>query len=253
LIIYPRRRPLDVVLFLSIFGKKDLRYITEMYSFIIRIASVFRVSNLNWIDDIQSPTVKRIVSNLYEYVILPPYLKKDIPLSKDLKYAGLLSPLNLPSHPKRAEPIEGELRIGSKGNFGLDIDPPCSDCEVLVTDSLKRESIRYPGYVVYHGPKQKILELEEVCSAMSSLTVVGSRNGEDPLEYSSFIRREYEAKGLTLIIGPPKGGIMKVLGNCNNERITIKYFNFIPKQGVRDVRAEEAFSSSLSIINSILT
>lgn len=253
LISFPRRKPFSVILFLSIFDKKDLRYITEKFSFIIRILSIFRVSDVTWINDTRVESLTQLIHSLYEYSILPPYLKRELSMKRELKYAGLLSPLNLPSHPKKAEPIEGELRFGSKGNFGLEITSPCRDCEVMTVDSIRRLAIKYPNYIMYSGPTQRIIDEKDLCSSLSGFVMVGSRNGENPMEYLHQIKRKYDNNGATLIIGPPRGKIMRNINNCPNKKdLDINYYNFVPKQGVRDVRAEEALAISLSILNLII-
>ncbi|BBG27161.1 hypothetical protein IC007_1693 [Sulfuracidifex tepidarius] len=253
MISFPRRKPLNVVLFLSIFDKKDLRYVTEKFSFIIRILSIFRVSNVTWVNDIGIESLTRLIHSLYEYSILPPYLKKELSMRRELKYVGLLSPLNLPSHPRKAEPIEGELRFGSKGNFGLEITSPCRDCEIMMVDSIKKQGIKYPSYVQYSGPTQKIIDKEDLCPSLSGFVIVGSRNGENPMECLHQIRRKYDNGGTTLIIGPPKGKIIRIVNDCSNKNdLDVNYYNFVPKQGVRDVRAEEALAISLSVLNVII-
>ncbi|MCY0849208.1 putative RNA uridine N3 methyltransferase [Sulfuracidifex metallicus] len=257
MIFVPRRKPLNLVLFLSLFDKRDLRYITEKFSFIMRVSSIFRVNDLIWIDDVKNKDINKIICELYKYSILPSYLKKDFPIKNELKYAGLLSPVNLPSHPQQALPLEGEVRIGRKGNFGIDVDIPCNDGYSMVIDSIKRRAISYPDFTLYSGATQKIIDEEGFCSAISPFTIVGTRSGNNPLERYFEIKNNYERFGITLIIGPPKGGIIRKVSSCNgNEKKEqynkIEFYNFIPKQGVRDVRAEEALLSSLSIINMII-
>ncbi|NON62162.1 hypothetical protein HLB03_05545, partial [Acidianus sp. DSM 29099] len=64
----------------------------------------------------------------------------------------------------------------------------------------------------------------------------------------NIIRDKYEENGLTLLIGPPEGKVLERFGNNSHPLI----LNFVPKQGVSNVRVEEALSASLSILNMIL-
>jgi predicted SPOUT superfamily RNA methylase MTH1 len=115
----------------------------------------------------------------------------------------------------------------------------------MFTDSIKGSFIQYP-MIYYDGFKIHKIRFEKILEKNN--LIIGSRNGKNPLKYKEEIISMYEEKGLTLLIGPPEGMLLKKLG----EKFLEKSYNFIIKQGVSDVRAEEAIISSLSLLNAIL-
>lgn len=243
---FPRRKDLNVILFTSIFyADKTLTEITLKTSFIIRTLSIFRVSNLYFIDDLKDSKVKKTVMDIINYALLPPYLKKKIPLKPTLKKVGLLNPVNIPSHMVEKEAIEGEYRVGDNGNFGLKSKISANSKTILVINSNPLKVIPYDFFPYYNGFKTKFIEQDQISSFDN--IIVGSRSGKNPFEEINRIKELYEKRGITLLIGPPQGGVLK------NINVGKKYvYNFVPNQGVKDIRAEEALLISLSILNFIL-
>lgn len=244
---YSRRKDLNVILFLSIFStERSLSEITLKVSFITRVLTIFRVTNLYWIKDINNRKLEKIISDITNYALQPPYLKKDIPLKKSLSKAGLLNPINIPSHIVAKEPIEGEYRIGKKGIFGLKDRIQTKSKIILITDSNTLKFREYNIYPYYNGFKFYFLKIDNL-KKFDNL-IIGSRSGKDPLAEKNEIKKLYESKGISLLIGPPEGKVLKEFDIQHNEHI----YNFIPHQGVKDIRAEEALLSSLSVLNFIL-
>ena len=243
---FPRRKELNVILFTSIFyTDRSLTEITLKTSFIVRTLSIFRVSSLYFIDDLKDPKIKRAVIDIINYALLPPYLKKKIPLKPTLKKVGLLNPINIPSHMVEKEAIEGEYRVGENGNFGLKSKISTRANSILIINSNPLKVKPYDFFPYYNGFKTKFIELDQISSFDN--IIIGSRSGKNPFEEISKIKELYEKHGITLLIGPPQGGVLKNI-NVGKEYV----YNFVPNQGVRDVRAEEALLISLSILNYIL-
>lgn len=245
---YPRRKNLDVILFTSIFStERTLTEITLKLSFIIRTLTIFRVSNLYFIDDLKDKKVRKTVTDIINYALLPPYLKKEVPIKNTLKKVGILNPINIPSHLVSKEVIEGEYRVGKKGNFGFkakERNKIKNEC-ILVIDSLNSEFIPCNFYPYYTGFSTSFITEEEL-EKIKEKVIFASRSGKDPLKYRNEIKELYEKNGIALVIGPPQGGLLKKFRN------TDYVYNFIPYQGVKDVRSEEALISSLTILNFIL-
>ena len=243
---FPRRKDLNVILFTSIFSTdKTLAEITIKTSFIVRTLSIFRVSNLYLVDDLKDSRVRKTVTDIINYALLPPYLKKKVPLKTTLKKAGLINPANIPSHIVERETIEGEYRVGENGEFGLrNIKSKSKSILVINSNPLKVKS--YDLFPYYNGFKTRFIGQDQI-SLMNNL-VIGSRSGKNPFNDISKIKELYEKNGISLLIGPPQGGILKNINVLKYEYI----YNFIPNQGVKDVRAEEALLASLSILNYIL-
>ncbi|GAA5420923.1 hypothetical protein Stok01_02891 [Sulfurisphaera tokodaii] len=243
---YPRRKELNVILFTSIFSTdKSLTEITLKMSFILRTLTIFRVSKLFWIDDLRNKYIKRVIIDIINYALKPPYLKKEIKIRKTLSKVGLLNPINIPSHIVEKEAIEGEYRIGSKGFFGLESKINTKSNVILIVNSNPVRIKEYNFYPYYNGFKFYFLNKNNILGKFENL-LIASRSGKDPIKYSSEIKDMYEKKGITLIIGPPSGGLLKQLSDY------IHVYNFLPNQGVKDIRVEEALISSLSILNFIL-
>ena len=244
---FPRRKELNVVLFTSIFSTdKTLTEITLKTSFIVRTLSIFRVSNLYFIDDLKDPEIKKTITDIINYALLPPYLKKKMPLKATLKKAGLINPVNIPSHIVEKDAVEGEYRIGEEGDFGLKNKIKSKSRVILVINSNPLKIKPYDFFPYYEGFKIKFLEQDQVFSLKN--LIIGSRSGKNPFDEISKIRELYEKYGISLLIGPPQGGVLKNIKIKNYDYI----YNFIPNQGVKDVRAEEALLASLTVLNYIL-
>lgn len=243
---FPRRKDLNLVLFTSIFSTdRTITELTIKLSFIIRVASIFRTSNIFFVDDLKSEFVKKCIKDITEYALIPPYLKKKVPLKKTLRKAGLINPTNIPSHVIEKEAIEGEIRLGEKGDFGL-ASVKSKSRVVLIVNTNPIKVKPYYFFPYYSGFKIKFIEYRTIFS-LNNL-VLGSRSGKNPFSEQEKIKELYERRGITLLIGPPKGGILK-----ESELKEFHYvYNFIPNQGVKDIRTEEALLASLSILNYIL-
>jgi len=241
---FPRRKELNVALFSSILSvESSIEEITLKISEIFRYLLIFRVSKLYIIND--SPKLYNIIRKIFDYAILPQYLKRTIPRQEELSKVGLLSPMNIYSHIVHKLPTEGEVRIGKEGNFGFKNSLNTKDSSILILDSVKLRYIKYP-FIYYSGFKLIKCNLDDIKTKKN--LIIGSRNGKDPFLYKREIADLYEKNGITLLIGPPKGNLINSFGL----EFLIKSYNFIPKQGVSDIRAEEALISSLSILNLII-
>lgn len=148
---FPRRKPLEVVLFLSTFSQESsLLEITMKLGTILRYVNIFRVSELTWIVD--RSEFLDIVREITDYAQEVPYLKKFISLKKNLKYVGLLPPMNVPSHVVSKQAVEGEIRKVKDGEAGLGKKVRKRGGYVLVTDSRTIRAVPYEN-VFYEGPR----------------------------------------------------------------------------------------------------
>ncbi|AHC51004.1 hypothetical protein SUSAZ_02710 [Sulfolobus acidocaldarius SUSAZ] len=246
---FPRRKKLSVVLFTSIFDtEKKFEEIIYKLGFIIRTLVIFRVSEVIWLDDLKNKkTIIRIIKDVGNYALTPPYGKKYIPIKRTLSKVGLIPPINIPSHVVSNDYVEGEIRKVVNSDTGVKIVNKKTK-SVLVLDSLRKSHLTYDFYPYYDGYSikfydatylNKIKDLENV--------IIASRSGKDPSLVADKILSIYEQNGLTLVIGPPKGGLLKMMETTSHMLV-----NFVPKQGVKDVRAEEALYGALSLLNYIL-
>jgi len=69
-----------------------------------------------------------------------------------------MSPLAIPYHLIFKQVVEGEIRLGFKGDFGLKKRINSSSKSILITDSLKVGYIDYSGFY-YSGVKNEFVDL----------------------------------------------------------------------------------------------
>lgn len=236
---FPRRRPLNVVLFTSTFStEKTLLEITLKLGLILRTLLIFRVSSVYWVLD--EERYKKIIEDITEYALKPPYLKKNIPKKNTLKFVGLLPPFLPATYDLVKGGAEGEVRVLERGNAGLGRKLSKPDGLYIVTDSVKTKLRRYID-VYYRGFRTYFVKESEL-EKMNNV-VIGDRFGHEVSVVKDQLIRKYEEGGLTLVIGPPSG----LKPGLRGLRV-----NFVPNQGVKDVRTEEALISALAILNSVL-
>lgn len=242
---FKRRKELNIAFFSSIFSiEKNLIEKTLKASLLFRFFIEFRVTKVYVICN-SSDKEYEVIKELSDYALTPPYLKKYIHISPNLRKVGLLPPMNLPFHVVHKIPVEGEIRIGKNNDFGLSQKIRARYKSIMIIDSVNNSFIQYPS-IYYNGFEIHKVKIEDILNKDN--LIIGSRNGKDPLRYKDEIISTYEEKGLTVLIGPPEGMLIKKLG----ESFLKKSYNFVMKQGVSDVRAEEAIISSLSLLNAIL-
>ncbi len=246
--LFPRAKPLNVILFLSSFDiENSMIEITLKLSFILRVTCTFRVNQIFWVKDSKhNEKIIEMINDISEYLLAPPYLKKHIPFKSTLRKAGLLSPLNVPLHSVKKTLVEGELRLGRKGDFGFNRKIKTKSKVILVLDSIKFNFVPYIN-IYYDGIKMKFIEFNDIFKFNN--LIVASRSGKNPLESMHEIKELYNNKGLTLLIGPPHGEVLSKLG----ENYMYSSYNFAINQGVSDIRTEEALAYSLSILNLMLS
>ncbi len=256
--------------------KRSLEEKTWLAGQIARSLAIFRVSELIIFKD---PEATKEDTNLLklitDYLLIPPYLRKKlVPLMPELKFAGILYPLNIFTHnPEGREPGEGDVREGiilssrgSRGTAYVGVKEKCyvrSEGEltpgsrVLVRITSRRplrgEVVSEDSVDIYVGFKTKVVNsVRELLGAISKQSVV---------IHTSKYGRPYSSKALkgklmglikergaaVLLFGTPKHDLVEIVGS------DLKYdfnINFIPFQGVYSVRTLEALNATLSQLNS---
>ncbi len=220
---------------------------------IARALAIFRVEEvIIYRDPILDET--ELIKEVLEYLETPQYLRKElIPLSRTLRFVGVIPPLAIPSHKSKHLKI-GELREGVVKkvapdgtrwvDIGVDALAPLK-CEEprgarvtvrvvsktpLLVEKAKPEE--YWGYRVREAELEEVLRRKDV--------IVTSRKGRVP-------RPEEVRKG-TFVFGNPKEGVPEIMKRMGIE-MNVETWNTIPMQGVRTVRLEEAILCTLSIVN----
>jgi predicted SPOUT superfamily RNA methylase MTH1 len=211
-----------------------------------------------------------------DYLNTAPYLRKRLyELRPELRYAGLLPPLNIPTHPERASldyphyreglvissgsksvveaglerPLRLRRRLAKGSRVVLRIEPR-GDGRVSVAARSRRSVEVYPGF------RTAIIEegLPEIVGGYD-LRIATSRKGADIREILPALKEACAGKErICVAFGASREGLYEIA-----ERQGFKledHFEYIvnvmPLQGVRTIRTEEAVAYALAILNLIL-
>ena len=261
-----------------------LREKTVKIGFIARAVAIYRVEEVIIFKDYREnvPDDSNLMKLLFEYMETPQYLRRKLfPLRRELQFVGVLPPLCTPHHtlvskydsipsPTIREGIV--VKIFNNMSFidvGLDklvvirkklpinsrvtilIDKERYHCE-LIQDKSKIKV--YWGYnVSIHN--EKLSRIKEKFNY--DLIIATSRKGDlitnDEI-FNKLVKEIKKSKSILILFGSPKAGLYEICdyqGIKLNE-ITNFVINFIPNQGTRTVRTEEAIYATLSIINFIM-
>ncbi len=238
----------------SLINERDEKIKIYKIGIIGRAAAVFRVEKIYIYHD---PILDEsdLIKEILEYLETPQYLRKHIfPIKKSLRYAGLLPPLQIPSHKPKSLKI-GEVREGvvvkvapdgtawadiglkalalfrGKARKGARVTVRVCSKNPLVVEEAKAEE--YWGYDVKKTELENLLRKENA--------IITSRKGRIP--------RIEEMKGDKLLIfGNPKEGVLEIAERLGIHS-DVDVWNMIPNQGSRTVRLEEAIIACLAIIN----
>jgi len=212
-----------------------------------------------------------LIKKVLEFLETPQYLRKRLyPIDEDLRFAGILPPLRIPSHrPKTTiENVElGQVREGVANpdgtvDVGLALNArlrgrAASNSRVTVRIAsrdpltavpVSREEVReYWGYVV---------EAKSVAEVFSDtrfgVKIATSRLGR-PLEAELPRLRSLimGTKGVKLVFGSPSRGLFDIVGPELAKKADF-VVNLFTEQHTETVRTEEAISAGLSLVNVLL-
>lgn len=216
---------------------------------------------------------------LLEYAVTPPYLKKRLfPMRPELRYVGLMPPLQIETHDVSETPSEGEARLGLAEGLengairffvGLKeevrVEPPGvmrirkGDIVPLILEEgrwriLHKEEGRYLGYkVLYERGKS----LVEILKTYEGVRVGTSRLGDALWQnLVTFVEKLRTSRRVAIFFGDPYMGledILPMMGVPNVREVFDFFFNFIPNQGTKSVRVEEALAAVLQTIAFLLS
>lgn len=238
---------------------------------IARTASIFRVDTITIYRDNEYDE-SHLIKEILDYAETPPYLKKPLfGISNELRYVGVIPPLQIPSHNLKKQASIGEYREGvveevdeekvgsdycARVNIGLDekallVNGDVNEGERITVRTISSESPikveRVSKEVVpyYWGYDTEIVEdLDEHLKNISkSNWKVISTSVEGEKISSS---KEYLDKKTALVFGSPKRGVDSYL---DKKEYVDKILNTLPNQGTKTVRTEEAIHATLSILN----
>lgn len=257
---------------------KTLREQTLKVGSIGRAAAIFRVENIYvYRDEGSSIDDVRLIQSILNYMEVPPYIKKVVvPITPELRYAGLLPPLKTPHHVS-PEVFDTRYREGiviSRSEdrclieLGLDkkgfVRGKCPSLNARVSVEIVDKGDRYYyvkivdrsspdiywGYSVHTTSSLK--ELLNFIRKENYIVIVASKKGRPLYDLENTIVNELKDKdNMLLIFGGPYLDVDEIAEKEDINIYSSYIINFMPRQGVENIRTEEAIIATLSVINYI--
>ena len=253
-----------------------LREKTEKIGTIARAAAIFAVPKI-CIYGVKnrSRDETKLLKLMLQYLELPQYLRKKLyPISEELRFAGLLPPLRIPSHLVHADISKvkvGDVREGiairREGVILADVGLQklvslSSDVQPGSRVTVRIESIgnTIPGKPIsrkdvgfYWGYS---IETYSTLSEMfqrekPAFTILTSKQGDSIKDrWGTLQERIRNASDMLVVFGSPKHGLPEILSREHIQTDnSMMLLNTIPSQAVETVRTEEAILATLSILN----
>ncbi len=279
--VEPRTVRLEVAIPVSVVSNEpSLQLKTIKIGLIARALAIFRVDRLHvYLDPQGDRRDAELLRKLVAYMQVAPYLRKRIfKLTPELRYAGLLPPLQLSTHgvggPQKGEIREALVverrgrRVVVEAGLGEEVEADTSGCESLpqrgervLVELVELEPPRlrlvcdkrvYSGFDVrmHNSLKQLLLTCREY------LRLATSRKGVEVVDVIPELLEKVSQKPRVLVVlGAPKLGLYELaeFEGFNLEDYVDYVVNTIPSQGVVTVRTEEALTATLAILNILLT
>lgn len=243
-----------------------------------RLLAVFRVDNVVFfIDRADAWKEASLAKRILEYMVTAPYLRRYVypPNVPDLRYAGVLPPLQLPTHGVGG-PREGEIRealVLRPVRQGVVVEAGLSKPVLARTNKKYRRGQRVLIRIESLSPiSVTLLQKTDIYSGFSvhieeSLTrllrkyrdkyyvIATSRKG-NTIDIENLRARSHSVcnKGVLVVFGSPSEGLFE-LAEHEGQRLTSlvdEVVNTVPGQGTLTVRVEEAVAATLAILNLFL-
>lgn len=254
---------------------------TNKIGVIARAASIFKVTKIHVYKN-KGISDTDLILLLLEYLVTPQYLRKNIfPIKKELKLAGTLPPLRIPSHTVNRQYDRNivDIRDGlcikfdkklnmsiidiGFNKYGVIKDRiPVGDIVTvkIVSDSFKGKYFllektnpsRYWGYDILYNNSLK----EVINSNSYDVKIITSKFGSELNSTSTLISAQLDKNSdssILVVFGSPKTGLMSILSREKIDKSNLILINLFPDQGVETIRSEEAILAGLSLFNSLFT
>ena len=245
---------------------------TRKISVLARACSIFKIDTIYVYQD--GGNYKQdgnLMVMILKYLETPQFLRRRLfPKMNDLKFAGVLQPLKIPSHITPANPKKinrGDIREGiivsvkgkrfvdvgvnqliqffGKTGIGKRVTVQFKEGHprLSVKEIDKTESPTYWGYFV-----KERSNLFSLISEWKGNTIITSRKGRTATkeQISKFTTSD---KPTLVVFGSPDKGVHEIIGGKMKNVQNAKSLNFFPNQATETVRLEEALLGTLAIIN----
>ena len=230
---------------------------TRKISQMARACSIFGVSCI-YVYDHGGGDDGKLLASLLRYAEAPQFLRRRLfPKTDQLRCAGAIAPLQIPSHNVSGRPAPGQYRDGvvvrgGRADFGFGPlpyrgrSPPGSRITARfwsATEYREVPSSSAPGYRGYAVRRRGSL-----ASSLSSWTgdiVITSRKGRAVT--SDLLGRCRRARRLLVAYGSSRHGIHDILDPSSVPGARV--LDFFPGQRTKTVRLEEALLGTLAMLN----
>ncbi len=278
---------ISIVLPASVIGvSEDLRVKTVRAGLIGRAAAIFRVNEVViYLDDHSAGSLdnQRVFSKLLRYMVVPQYLRKIVfKKDEDLRFAGLLPPLKIPSHT-----VPSSIKHVTPGSFRLASIVKAVRNRVVLEAGLEKKLVApVPSPTFKAGEGDMVLISVEEPSKLSAKIVgsdlspfyLGYRVASPKITLGKFLRsvdatkigtskhgvlawrRVHELKTIVsgserimIVFGSPSMGLREILARekTNVEDVLDILINTVGDQGTETIRTEEALYITLPLISSL--
>ncbi|MDE1762790.1 MAG: hypothetical protein KGH88_00905 [Thaumarchaeota archaeon] len=239
---------------------------------IARACSIFRVNTIYVYHEADGRDRDRSLLRLIlRFLETPQYLRRTLfRKTDDLRFAGSLSPLKIPSHVQTPDPKKvrrGDIRDGvvvfARGQKYVDVGfeqfipyhgPDEVGKRIIVqfkegfpnfsVKQIRRDEIKqYWGYEVKESSS-----LANLLSAWNAPVIFTSRKGKSVNKTQKYFQEIADSEVL-VVFGSPKRGVHEILGKALGNVPRSQILNFFPDQATETVRLEEAILGTLAILN----
>lgn len=211
-----------------------------------------------------------LLLTILRYMDTPQFLRRDLfPRMNELRYAGVLHPLKIPSHlvQERGHIKKGSVRDGiitkSRGrlyaDFGIQRLLPyrgglgpgrritarfaTGEPEYRYEEISKHDAPQYWGYSIKkRGPLARLLE------SWDDAIIFTSAKGR-PITVEQVRNYQSMTTPLLVVYGSTDRGIHEILGRNLDTIRGARTLNFFPQQATETVRLEEAIMGTLAMLN----
>ena len=252
---------------------------TNKIGIIARAASIFKVTKIHVYKN-KGISDTDLILLLLRYLVTPQYLRKNLfPIKKELKLAGTLPPLRIPSHTVNRQYVHNivDIRDGLCIKFDKKMNMSVIDIGLnkygmlkdripvgnivtvkIVSDSFKGKFFLlektipslYWGYdILYNNSLKEIIN-----SHSYDVKIITSKFGSELNSTSNLISTQLDKNfdsSILVVFGSPKTGLMSILSREKIDKSYLILINLFPNQGVETIRSEEAILAGLSILNSL--
>lgn len=244
---------------------------TRKISILARACAIFKIDTIYVYQEGNNRNDRSLMIMILKYLETPQFLRRRLfPKMNDLKFAGVLQPLKIPSHITTANPKKintGDVREGIivsiKGKRFVDVGINQLIPFFGITAIGKRVTLRFKeGY-----PKLTVKEIDRseaptywgytvkersnlysIIADWKGSTIITSRKGKTVTK-EQIAKYTKSDQPVLIVFGSPEKGVQEIIGGKMKNIQNTKILNFFPNQATETVRLEEALLGTLAIIN----